>query len=749
MPFHDKPRVAGGLASVAHAMDHIARRAGLRRGTKALLVLNQIGGTDCPGCAWPEPADRSSFEFCENGAKAVAEEAMAARADAAFFAAQPISDLRGWSDFELGAAGRLAQPLVKRAGAGHYTPIAWDDAIGLWASEMRAAGPARTALYTSGRASNEAAFVYQLLGRMLGSNNFPDCSNMCHESSGVALKATVGVGKGTVQLDDFARADLILVIGQNPGTNHPRMLSTLREARAAGATIISVNPLREVGLARFAHPQAPMDILRGGGELATEHIAVAIGGDLALMQGVGKALLARAAAAPDASSVLDHAFIVTHTSDFDDYAAHVATLAWDDLEARSGVPRAAIEQLADRYARAERTIVCWAMGLTQQPHAVATIQEIVNVMLLRGNVGRPGAGLCPVRGHSNVQGDRTMGIDHHLPPFAAAMEAAFGFVAPTAPGLDVVGTIAAGERGELDVIAFLGGNLVSAAPDTDRTAAAMARSKLTVHIATKLNRTQLYPGEVSLILPCLGRTDRDVSSAGEQFVTVEDSMGLVHASRGRLPPPSPALRSEVAMLCALGEALFDDERVPWAAWAQDYGAIRQAIAQIVPGFAGFAETVARGETLQLANAAADRDFHTQTGKARFTCNQGPSLDVAPGHLRLMTIRSHDQFNTTIYGNDDRYRGITDERRVIFMNTYDMAARGLHEGQWVDLTSHFAGQQRTAPRFLIVPYDLPRGAAASYFPEANALVPLESVALGSGTPTSKWIEISLWPSEPRA
>lgn len=747
MPFHDKPRVAGGLASVAHAMDHIARRAGLRRGTKALLVLNQIGGTDCPGCAWPEPADRSTFEFCENGAKAVAEEAMAARADAAFFAAHRISELRGWSDFQLGSAGRLAEPLIKRAGTDHYAPIAWDEAIGLWAHEMRAAGPTRTALYTSGRASNEAAFVYQLLGRMLGTNNFPDCSNMCHESSGVALKATIGVGKGTVQLGDFPQADLILVIGQNPGTNHPRMLSTLREARAAGATIVSINPLREVGLARFAHPQAPMDILRGGVELASEHIPVAIGGDLALMQGIGKALLARAAAEP---SVLDRGFIADHTSEFDAYAAHVAALAWDDLEARSGVARGIIEALADRYARAKCTIVCWAMGLTQQPHAVATIQEIVNVMLLRGNIGRPGAGLCPVRGHSNVQGDRTMGIDHHPPPFAAAMEAAFGFEAPTVPGLDVVGTIAAGERGELDVIAFLGGNLVSAAPDTDRTAAAMARSKLTVHIATKLNRTQLHPGEVSLILPCLGRTDRDVNDAGaEQFVTVEDSMGLVHASRGRLAPPSPTLRSEVGMLCALGEALFDDERVPWAVWANDYGAIRQAIAQIVPGFAGFAEVVARGDTVQLANAAAARTFHTATSKARFTCNEGPSLDLPAGRLRLMTIRSHDQFNTTIYGNDDRYRGVTDERRVIFLNTYDMAARHLYEGQWVDLTSHFGGQLRTATRFLVVPYDLPRGAAAGYFPEANALVPLESVALGSGTPTSKWIEISLRPSEPRA
>lgn len=749
MPFDPKPRAAGGLGAIAHAMAHIVRRAGVVRGTKALAVLNQPGGTDCPGCAWPEPeaAHRSAFEFCENGAKAVAEEAMPATADAALFAARSVTEWRALSDFQLGDAGRLAEPLIKRPGTDYYRPISWNDAIALWAEHMRQAGPARTSLYTSGRTSNEAAFIYQLIGRRLGTNNFPDCSNMCHESSGVALKASIGIGKGTAQLDDFALADLILVIGQNPGTNHPRMLSTLREARRRGAEIVSINPLHEVGLARFSHPQHPLDLARGGVELASMHVPVAIGGDLALMQGVAKALLEHAAApsGPSAPDVLDRAFLAEHTHGFEAYASHIAGVTWHEIEAGSGVPRAQIEALAARYARAERVIACWAMGLTQQPHAVATIQEVVNVLLLRGNLGRPGAGVCPVRGHSNVQGDRTMGIDHHPPPFAPALGQRFGFDVPTAPGLDVVGTIAAAERGELDVLVFLGGNLVSAAPDTDRSAAAVARAKLTVHIATKPNRSQMHPGDTSLILPCLGRTDRDLGPLGERAVTVEDSMGLVHPSRGRLTPPSPHLRSEVDILCALGEALLG-AAAPWAAWRADYDAIRRDIEAVVPGFAGFADRIRRGETVQLPNGAARRVFHTTTGKAHFACSRAPALGLPQGHLRLMTIRSHDQYNTTIYGHDDRYRGVTNERRVLFMNTHDMAERHLHEGQWVDITSHYQGTTRTAPRFLVVPYELPRGATASYFPEANALVPLESTAAGSGTPTSKWIEISLTPCQ---
>ncbi len=739
----DLPHSAGGLGATWSATRHIARDAGLVHGTKALLAMNQPEGFDCPGCAWPEPAAeiRPRIEFCENGAKAVAEEATTARATPDVFAQATVDELRALSDFELGRLGRLTHPMVLDH-TRRYRAIAWEAAFRIIADELRAAGPDATALYTSGRCSNEAAFLYQLVARMFGTNNLPDCSNMCHESSGVALGEVIGVGKGTVSLEDFDHADLILIVGQNPGTNHPRMLTTLRECAKRGATIISINPLREVGLVRFAHPQLPLDILAGGVQLAAEHVSVQIGGDQALFLGIGKAVLELDA--ERAGGVLDRVFLDAHAEGFAAWRAHAEAMAWDDLVRGSGVDEATIRRLAARYASAKSVIACWAMGLTQHKHAVVTIQEIVNLMLLRGNVGRAGAGLCPVRGHSNVQGDRTMGIDHlPKPAFLAALARECGFQPPTAHGLDVVDTIRAIERDAVRAVMFLGGNFVSASPDTDRTARALERCALTASIATKLNRTHLYPGTRALLLPCLGRSEIDVQASGPQFVTVEDSMSMVHRSHGVLAPASDEARSEPAIVAGIGAALLGPVQ-PWADFAGNYDTIRELIARVVPGFADFNARVRTPSGFQLPNVARDRTFANTGGRAKLTVATPPDLRLPPGRLRMMTIRSHDQYNTTIYGLDDRYRGVRGERRVVFMSSADMIERHLVERQIVDLVSEWTDGERLAESFIVVPYDLPRGNCATYFPEANALVPLDSVADKSNTPTSKSVIVRVVP-----
>ena len=573
--------------------------------------------------------------------------------------------------------------MVLDPGSRHYRPIGWDDAFALLADELRAAGPDGTSLYTSGRTSNEAAFLYQLVGRLFGTNNFPDCSNMCHESSGVGLGEVVGVGKGTVSLEDFDHADLILVIGQNPGTNHPRMLTTLREAARRGATIVSVNPLREVGLARFAHPQHPLDVVRGGVPLAADFVQVRVGGDLALVRGIGKAVLELEEAR---GGVLDDAFLDELTTGYEAWAAAARATPWDAITSGSGVDEAQIRHLAERYAGAERVIACWAMGLTQHKHAVPTIQEVVNLMLLRGNVGRPGAGLCPVRGHSNVQGDRTMGIAHQpKPAFLDALGAAFGFEPPRAAGLDVVDTIRAMRDGRVTAFVSLGGNFLSATPDTEVVARALERQRLTCSVSTKLNRTHLYPGRRALILPCLGRTEVDVQAGGTQFVTVEDSMSFVHRSQGVLAPAGEELLSEPAIVARLGAALVGPRPgLDWAALAGDYDRVRDLIAKVVPGFADFNARVRAGAGFQLPNGARDRSFAGVGGRARFTTPDLPDLSLPPGRLRMMTLRSHDQYNTTIYGLDDRYRGVKGERRVVYLHSADMVERGLVERQLVDL-----------------------------------------------------------------
>ena len=744
------PRAAGGLGAVWSTAKFVARGSGLVRGGKALLAMNQVGGFDCPGCAWPEPnaGERARFEFCENGAKALAEEATTQRLTPEVFAALSVDELRLLSEHELGQLGRITHPMVLEGR--HYRPITWEAAFDLAAAELRAAGPDRSVFYTSGRTSNEAAFTYQLLGRLFGTNNFPDCSNMCHESSGVALSQVLGIGKGTVSISDFDHADLIFVVGQNPGTNHPRMLTTLREAARRGATIVAVNPLREVALTRFAHPQKPLDMLAGTA-LAKHFVQIPIGGDQAFFLGLSKAVLERdgeaARAREDAptvkeplSPVVDLLFVADHTDNFGPWRDHVLAIPWDTIVARSGVPESTIRELADLYIASKAVITCWAMGLTQHKHSVATIQEIVNFMLLRGNVGRPGAGLCPVRGHSNVQGDRTMGI-YHLPrpAFLDALAATFHFEPPRTPGVDTIAAIKGMESGALRAFVGLGGNWLSAGPDTDRIAAGLERCALTIGITTKLNRTHLYPGTRALLLPCLGRSEVDAG----QFVTVEDSMSMVHASQGVLPPASEHLRSEVAILCGLGRALVGD-RAPWTDWAHSYDAIRDRIAEVVPGFEDFNRRVRQPDGFQLPNVARDRTFSSIGGRAKFTVSTPPDLSLPAGRLRMMTIRSHDQYNTTIYGLDDRYRGIRGERRVIFMNPTDMVELHLIDGQVVDLISEWTDHERVAERFIVVPFDVPRGNCATYFPEANPLVPLDSVADRSNTPTSKSVVIRIRP-----
>lgn len=742
---HEPESVAVGRVAVRLSLKRAIAEMGVARGARVLTALNQVDGFDCPSCAWPDPqaGHRSHAEFCENGAKAASWEATRDRVTRDFFAAHSVEELRAQSDHELESHGRLSEPMYLARGATHYEPISWDDALALCAARLRAMpSPNRAAFYTSGRASNEAAFLFQLLARRLGTNNLPDCSNMCHESSGAALTETIGVGKGTVNLDDITdHADLIVIVGQNPGTNHPRMLSALEAAKRRGARIVSANPLPEAGLVRFKNPQRARGLIGRGTALTDRFLSVRVNGDLAMFAGVNKVLAEREDAAPE--TVLDRAFIDAYCDGFDEAREGWRALEWPDIEAASGLSRQQIEDFAGDVMAARSVIVCWAMGITQHRNAVATIREIVNFLLLRGNIGRPGAGPSPIRGHSNVQGDRTMGIWEKMPDsFLDRLGDEFGFEPPREHGYDTVDTIRAMRDGRIDVFVALGGNFVAATPDTAVTEAAMARCALSVHVATKLNRSHLVHGEEALILPCLGRSERDHQASGEQFVTVEDSMSMVHQSRGRLEPGSPNLRSEVSIVAGLGEALFGED-LGWRAMADDYRVIRRHIEHVVPGFESFEERLATPGGFVLPRGPHDsRTFNTATGKARFTRNALDAIEVPEGHLILQTVRSHDQFNTTVYGLNDRYRGIEGGRRVVFVNEADLADQGLRDADLVDLVSVYADGERRAPAFRAVAYPTPRGCAAAYFPEANVLVPLDSTAVTSNTPTSKSIIIRL-------
>ena len=752
-----KPKTtAVGIPAVANALKISLEQMGPLRSIQTLLAVNQVDGFDCMGCAWPEHEKRNAAEFCENGAKAVAEEGTRRRVTPEFFAQHSIADLKTRDDYWLGQQGRLTHPMLLDEGATHYRPIAWDDAYELIAQEIRdMEHPDQSVFYTSGRTSNEAAFAYQLLVRGIGTNNLPDCSNMCHESSGSALVETIGIGKGSVSLTDLETASLIFVAGQNPGTNHPRMLSALEKAKKNGAVIISVNPLPEAGLLRFENPQNISGMVVGT-QLTDDFLQIRAGGDQALFQGLGKYLLeaeAQGRKTPGLPTVLDHEFIKDHTVGVDEYLRYLEKVEWDDIVEATGLTLEQIKSTGERLLASSATIVCWAMGLTQHKHSVPTLRDVVNVLLLQGNIGKPGAGVCPVRGHSNVQGDRTMGIFEKMPEsFHDRLDHEFQFHSPRAHGFDTVAAIRAMRDGKVRVFIGMGGNFVRAAPDSEVTEQALANTRLTVQISTKLNHSHVSTGRRALILPTLGRTEKDTQRTGDQRVTVEDSMSAVHASRGRLKPASEHLHSEVAIVCNIAHKIFtgsdnlplpNTPKADWLAMRDDYSIIRKHIEAVLSGFENFEERIQNPGGFVLPHPPRDaRKFDTASGKAHFTGNELEFIRVPAGRLVLQTLRSHDQYNTTIYGKDDRYRGIHGGRRVVMINADDITELGFADGDMVHLISEFQGTERRAENFRLVSYSTPKGCAAAYYPETNVLVPLDSVADTSGTPTSKSVIVRL-------
>lgn len=745
---------AGGWGALKSCGQQLLASGAPLAGARALLKANQPDGFDCPGCAWGDPEHGSSFEFCENGVKAVAWEATDRRTTPAFFREHTVSKLREWTDYDLENTGRLTHPMRYNTATDKYEAVEWDEAFQAIGGILKSFDtPDRVEFYTSGRASNEAAFLYQLFVRAYGTNNFPDCSNMCHEASGVALTQSVGVGKGTVLLEDFEQADAIFVVGQNPGTNHPRMLGDLRRAAERGARIVAFNPVRERGLERFADPQDKLEMLHGGSEpITSDYFQPRLGGDLAAFRGMAKAVFAAddAALAAGRPSVLDRAFLAAHTAELEAYRAAVDATSWDEIEDQSGLLRQSLEQAAEIYMQAGRVICTWAIGITQHRHSVITIREITNFMLLRGNIGKPGAGLCPVRGHSNVQGDRTVGINEHPPvAFLDVLEREFGFKPPREPGHNVLGAIGAMLDGTAQAFVALGGNFARATPDSPIISRALSSQRLTVHIATKLNHSHLVPGRDSFILPCLGHTEIDLNSKGvAQIVTVEDLMSMVHGSGGINQPASPLLRSEVAIIAGMANATLGPKPVDWLALADDYDLIREHIARVLPDFHDYNRRVRVPRGFHLRNAARDLEWNTPTGKATFWTGALPQaiehqqVRDKPGRYVLQTFRSHDQYNTTIYGMNDRYRGVYGERHVVFMNPLDMADLGVEAGDRADIVGEFDdGVERVAANFRFVPYDIPRGCIAGYYPEMNVLVPLGSAGDESDTPTSKSIIVS--------
>ena len=741
-PSLSKPKdVAAGIPAVISSLTHGITRMGTLASLRNFTSVNRFDGFDCPGCAWPDPdGHRTIAEFCENGAKAVADEGTRKRAGPEFWSQWSVGELSRKSDQWLNSQGRLTHPMILRPGSDYYSELSWDEAFDIIADELVSLdNPDQAVFYTSGRTSNEAAFLWQLLARRFGTNNLPDCSNMCHESSGVALSDSIGIGKGTVTLDDFTKADLIIVVGQNPGTNHPRMLTALRDAKRAGASIISINPLLETGMKRFKHPQAPLELLGRGTLISDEHVPVRVNGDFALFRGLAKVVMQREA--------LDMEFIDAHTLGFADYRRAVESTSWDSIVSGSGVEQEVISNLGATISKSKSTIVCWAMGLTQHRNSVAIIQEIANLLLLGGHIGRPGAGVCPVRGHSNVQGDRTVGINHNpSAKFLSDLHDSTGIAIPTKPGVDSVRAVKSMRGGTAKVFLSMGGNFVSAMSDTNATASALSNCSITAQISTKPNRSHLVTGRTALILPCLGRSEKDHTSVGEQFVSVENSMGIVHSSRGSSKPASGMLRSEPSIVSGIAGALdtrIGRSGIAWQDLAEDYDKVRDMIEASIPGFEGYNERVRLDGGFYLPNPPRDsRTFPTESGYANFRVHDMSGASAGTGRYLMMTIRSHDQYNTTIYGLDDRYRGINKGRRVVLMNQSDMDDNDWSEGDLVDLTSHFEGTELHAREWYIVPYEIPKGNIATYFPEANVLVPLDSVAEGSNTPTSKSVVVTI-------
>ncbi len=741
-----KPKnYAAGLPAISAVAVQLKGEMTAKKCGTTLFAVNQMEGYDCPGCAWPDPDDHRSplGEYCENGVKAIVEEATEKRVTPDFFKKYAIQEMTTWTDYKIGKSGRITEPMIRRSGSNYYEPITWDDAYQLIADHLHGLDhPDQAVFYTSGKASNEAAFLYQLFVRQYGTNNLPDCSNMCHESTGVALSETIGIGKGSVKLEDFYVADLVMVIGQNPGTNHPRMLSALEITKKRGGKIIGVNPLKEAGLQRFKNPQKLKGFLRGT-SLMDLHLPVAINGDLALIKAIMFLLLQAEDKAP--GTIFDQEFIKNNTSYYEAFINDLRASDFDFLVKSSGVSEEKIKAATQMIRDNKKIIICWAMGVTQHENSVNTIREIVNLLLLKGSIGKPGAGACPVRGHSNVQGDRTVGVWEKLKPaLREALQKNFDFDPPEKNGFHVVDAIRAMAEGKVKFYLGLGGNLLSAGPDTEFTAAAFQKCELTVQISTKLNRNHLIAGATSIILPCIGRTEIIPTSAGDQIISCENSTGVVQASRGKVDPISEHLRAEPTIIAELAKKVVGDKyaKPNWDAVAKDYDLIRDLIEATIPGFDNYNERVRNHGGFYLPNGAREGNFKTETGKALFSINPVENITIKEDEFIMMTIRSHDQFNTTIYGNDDRYRGIENGRRVVFMNASDIKKVGLTAGDKVDLFSYFENKERVARDFQVVQYDIPVNTVATYFPEANVLVPINSFAKRSYTPAYKSVIIKI-------
>lgn len=733
-----------GFSGIKATLNQVSKYMKPSDALKISLRINQKGGFDCPGCAWPDPDDERSVigEYCENGMKAMAEEMQNKLITKDFFINNSVDDLAGLSDFEIGKSGRLAEPMYLPKGASHYEPISWDDAFKKVGQHLNSLNNQDEAtFYTSGRTTNEAAFLYQLFVREFGTTNLPDCSNMCHEASGSALSETLGIGKGSVTLDDLYKAELVIVVGQNPATNHPRMLSALEKTKQNGGKILAINPLPEAGLIKFTNPQSPLKLITGGTKISDVFVPVTINGDVAFFKAILLKLLEREESVGD---VFDKAFINEYTHGYNAFILDLKTYNFNVCLEASGVPEAIFNQAFDLILNNNKIIVCWAMGLTQHENAVDNIREIVNLLLVKGSIGKAGAGTCPVRGHSNVQGDRTVGIWEAAPKaFLNRIEAKYGFKPKEKHGYSVIDSIKAMYEGKVKVFFGMGGNFISAVPDTAYAARAMANCDLTVHVSTKLNRSHLVTGKEALILPCLGRSEKDYQKTGVQVQSVENSMGVVSSTKGILEPCSNNLLSEVAVVCGIANAtLKDRSKINWLAYKDNYALVREDIAEVVNGFQDYNKKLKQPAGFYLPNGARERKFKTKTGKANFTKNKLPKWKLKSGELIMMTIRSHDQFNTTIYGLDDRYRGVFNERRIIFMNRDDMKLRNFKEQQVVNLKSEFNGTIRNANNFKVVGYDIPKNCCATYFPETNVLVPLDSFAHTAKTPASKSVRITV-------
>ncbi|PWJ42632.1 FdhF/YdeP family oxidoreductase [Sediminitomix flava] len=736
------PHSAAGMNAVFIALKMANKAMSPSKAFKILNKLNQKDGVDCPGCAWPDPKDRSKLgEYCENGVKAIAEEAQDKKANEGFFEKYSVAELLDKGDYWLGHQGRLTHPMVIRKGESHYQPISWEKAFQMIATELKSLpNPDEAIFYTSGRTSNEAAFLYQLFVRMYGTNNLPDCSNMCHESSGVALSETLGIGKGSVTLDDLYHAEVILIVGQNPGTNHPRMLSALEKAKKNGAKIVTINPLKEVGLLNFKNPQTVKGVLQGGTDLTDLYLQININEDVALLKALLIGLLEKSKIEP---SVIDQEFINSKTSGFEELEKELSNYDYHELIERTGLELEMVEQLLDLLSSSNKIIACWAMGLTQHVNAVDNIREIVNLLLLKGSVGKKGAGTCPVRGHSNVQGDRTMGI-HERPSKALLDKLAerFGFIPPKQAGYNVVEAIEAMHEEKGKVFFAMGGNFLPAAPDTAFTAQALQNCKMTVHVSNKLNRSHLVHGDIGVILPTLGRTDKLLEQGKPQLVTVENSMGVVHTSQGMINPPSDTLMSEPAIIARLAKKTLGSEKLDWDELIRDYNNIRKLISQTIKGFEEYNEKIERSSGFALPNGAREGVFNTDTKKAKFTINALSEVKLSADEFMMMTIRSHDQFNTTIYGLNDRYRGVHNSRKIIFMNKEDMNELGLKKEQKITLFNEYEGKRREVDSLSIIPYDIPRKCLATYFPECNPLIPITEIARASHTPASKSVKVKI-------